>query len=92
MTIRVPRYSKEEFARRGQEIYSRVVEPKLKPEDMGKFVAIDIETDAFEIDSDNWAASTRLVARYPDSQTWMMRAGEPAAYRMGGRTLLEGGG
>src|SRR3954447_5256800 len=38
-----PRYSKEEFARRGNEIYEREVQPRLTEEDRGKFVAIDIE-------------------------------------------------
>ncbi len=42
-----PRYSKEEFARRGNEIYEREVQPHLNAQDAGKFVAIDIETGAF---------------------------------------------
>ena len=36
------RYSKEEFARRGDAIYESAVRPNLSPEDTGKFVAIDI--------------------------------------------------
>lgn len=42
----VPRYSKEEFAQRGQAIYERDIGPRLGPGDAGKFVAIDIETGA----------------------------------------------
>jgi hypothetical protein len=30
-----PRYSEEEFARRGDEIYDRDILPKLKPDDKG---------------------------------------------------------
>jgi hypothetical protein len=37
----IPRYSMEEFARRGDEIYERDVLPKLTPEDRG-FVATAI--------------------------------------------------
>lgn len=85
MNARAPQYSKEEFARRGRDIYARVVEPALRPEDMGKFVAIDIDSEGYEIDHDDLTASCRLVARFPDSQTWLMRAGEVAAYRMGWR-------
>ena len=35
------RYSKEEFARRGDAIYESAVRPNLSPEDTGKFVAIE---------------------------------------------------
>jgi len=70
-----PRYSKEEFARRGDEIYERAIRSHLKPEDKGKFVLIDIETGAYEIDADELAASDRLLARYPEAQVWMVRVG-----------------
>jgi hypothetical protein len=70
-----PRYSKEEFARRGDEIYERDIRSRLKPEDKGKFVLIDIETGAYEIDPDELAASDRLLARYPEAQIWMVRVG-----------------
>jgi hypothetical protein len=85
MATRGPRYSKEEFARRGQELYEQVVRPTLRPEDDFKFVAIDIETGEFEIDPDNHAAVMRLRGRLPDPQPWLMRIGEPAAYRLGYR-------
>jgi hypothetical protein len=41
------RYSKEEFARRGDAIYEADVLPRLTAADEGKFVAIDIETGNF---------------------------------------------
>ena len=85
MAVRGPRYSKEEFARRGQELYDRVVRPRLRPEDDFKFVAIDIETGEYEIDGDNHTAVRRLWDRLPDPQPWLMRVGEPAAYRLGFR-------
>ena len=46
------RYPKEEFARRGDAIYERVVAPRLSGRDKGKFVAIDIESGEYEIDKD----------------------------------------
>jgi hypothetical protein len=87
MATRQPRYSKEEFARRGQEIYDRVIRPALRPEDDGKFVAIDIETGDYEMDQDDRTAVERLLRRRSDAQTWLERVGEPAAYRLGGRFL-----
>ena len=78
-----PRYSMEEFARRGQEIYERDIRPKLLPSDNGKFVAIDIETGAFAIDADDYTATEHLLAQQPNAQGWLVRVGARAAYRIG---------
>src|SRR4051812_46511465 len=48
MTVRQPRYSKEEFARRGNAIYEQQVRPQVEEGNRGRIVAIDIETGAFE--------------------------------------------
>jgi hypothetical protein len=76
-----------EFARRGQEIYERDVLPRISASDEGKFVAIDIETGAFELDQDDFAATERLHARLPDSQMWLVRIGQRAAHRFGSRSV-----
>jgi hypothetical protein len=80
-----PRYSKEEFAKRGDEIFENKVRPQLKPDDEGKFVVIDIETGAYEIDVDELAAADRLLAHQPDAQTWLTRVGSRYARRFGVR-------
>ncbi len=78
-----PRYSKEEFARRGDEMYERVVRPQLNDSDKGKFVALDIETGEYEIDSKDISASHRLRMRLPNAQVWLLRVGYGAAYHFG---------
>ena len=80
-----PRYSKEEFARRGDAIYERDIRPRLAAEEEGKFVVIDIETGAYEIDADELAASDRLLARVPTAQAWLRRIGSRHARRIGPR-------
>lgn len=50
MTIRQPRYSKEKFARRGDEIYETQVRQQVEEGNHCKIVAIDIETGDFEVD------------------------------------------
>jgi len=80
-----PRYSKEEFARRGDAIYDRLVKPVVKKADHGKFVAIDIESGEFEIDADEMIACDRLEARVPDPQVWLTRVGLGYARRFGPR-------
>jgi hypothetical protein len=79
------RYSKEEFARRGDAIYDRDVRPHLKADDEDKFVAIDIESSKYEIDEDELEACDRLRAHVPDAQIWIVRVGSPSVHRFGGR-------
>src|SRR5262245_45156843 len=50
------RYSKEEFARRGDAIYEKAVRPQLKASDQGKFAAIDIDSGEFAISADELKA------------------------------------
>ena len=84
MTPRVRRYSKEEFARRGEEIYARVVRPKLTEDDVGKFVTVDIESEDYEMDANSMKASDRLLARRPDAQMYQEKVGYVASYSFGG--------
>jgi hypothetical protein len=78
------RYSKEEFAKRGDAIYEKKVRPHLKPADEGKFVAIDIDTGSYELDRDELKAGNKLLARLPEAQIWMVRVGHRAVHRIGG--------
>jgi hypothetical protein len=78
-----PRYSKEEFARRGDAIYENDLRSILEAGNEGKFVAIDIETGAHEVDADELAASDRLLARFPNAQIWLRRIGSRYARHFG---------
>lgn len=77
-----PHRSPDEIARMAAEVFRRHVQPALRPEDDGKFVAIDIGTGAYELDEDDYAAVTRLRRRCPSAEVWLGRVGQPAAYRM----------
>jgi hypothetical protein len=79
------RFSKEEFARRGDAAYQASVVPNLKPEDGGKFAAVDIEGGQYEICDDELAACDKLSARIPEAQVWLVRIGSPYLHRLGGR-------
>ena len=89
MTVRQPRYSKEEFARRGTEIYERQVRPRVEEGNEGKIVAIDIETAAFEVAEDILTASERVLARCPQAQTWFVRIGCRVVHRFRPRSVAE---
>ena len=83
------RYGKEEFARRGDAIFEKSIRPNLPSEDTGKFAAIDIDSEEFEIDTDELTAGNRLRARLPDAQIWMIRIGSRSVHRFGGRLRRE---
>ena len=77
-----PRRTPEELARLGSEVFERRVRPMLRPEDDGKFVALDVLTGDYEVDEDDYAAVSRLRARNSAVEAWLSRVGQPAAYRM----------
>jgi hypothetical protein len=84
------RYPREEFARRGDEIYQKQVRPLVEAGNRGKIVAIDIETGTFELADDLVTAGNRLFARLPEAQAWYVRIGYPAVYRFLYGPLKEG--
>jgi hypothetical protein len=77
-----PRHTPEEIARAGSDIFERRVHPVLGPADDGKFVAIDVETGDHAIDADDYVAVKQLRIRRPLAEIWLVRVGQPAAYRM----------
>lgn len=85
MTNRQPRYSAEETARRGDEIYERDIRTKVEATHRGKVVAIDIDSGAYVIDNNALTASGRLLAQHPDAEIWCVRVGSRALHRIGGR-------
>jgi hypothetical protein len=87
MTVRQPRYSKEEFAQRGNELYEAHIRPQVEEGNYGKVVAIDIETGAFEVADTPMVAVDRLYEREPDAQPWVIRIGHRAVFRFGSRSL-----
>lgn len=72
------RYSREEHARRGTEIYESQICPQVEEGNCGKIVAIDIDAGAFEIAKDTMTASDRLIERYSEAQIWCVRVGHEA--------------
>jgi len=86
MAVRQPRYSKEEFAQRGDALYESEVRSQVEEGNRGKIVAIDLETGAFEVDASEITACDRLEARYPEAQIWIVRIGSRHVRRFGGRT------
>ncbi|NEO68378.1 hypothetical protein [Moorena sp. SIO3H5] len=89
MVVRQPRYSKEEFCRRGDYIYQTQVRPLVEAANHGRIVAIDIETGDFELADDILNATNSLFERLPNAQPWIVRIGHRAVHRFGARSLKQ---
>jgi len=89
MKQRQPRYTKEEHARLGMEIYEHDLRALVEPRDHGKIIAIDVDTRAYEIAEDTLTAADRLLARYPDAQIWVLRIGHRGVHRFGAHVPAE---
>jgi hypothetical protein len=80
-----PRLSDAEIDRRGQEMYEQYIRAKVETaENIGKQIVIDVETGAYEIDSDGLAASRRLLVKHPEAALFGARIGYDAVYALGG--------
>jgi hypothetical protein len=81
-----PRFNDEEICQRGQEIYERKIRARVEiPENLGKLVSVDVETEDFEIGDDaSIDAPLRLHAKHPGAAIYTLRIGYNAAVSLGG--------
>jgi hypothetical protein len=75
MSINSLKYTPEEFAIKGAQIYGELGLSELKPEYDGKIVAIDIETGQFELADTTLEAAAKMFDRLPNAQLWFERIG-----------------
>ena len=75
MTDAPTQHNRDEISRRGQEVHARAVVPKLRTEDHGRFVVLDIVSEDYEIDPDDYTASKVLCSRRPEGHFYLMLAG-----------------
>ncbi len=82
------KYSAEEVASLGDEIYERKIRSQVEPDHKGEIVAIDVESGAFVVDKTVLAAADRLLARSPSAEIWCVRVGHRALHHVGARSIL----
>ena len=73
----------DELALLGGKVFDGKVRPTLRPEDDGKFVAIDVDSGDYELNEDDYSAVMNLKSRKPEADIWLMCAGYPTTYRIG---------
>ena len=64
-----------EIAQRAKAIYERDIQQDILPEDMGKYLVIDLETGEYEMDTDDVAASMRAYHKKPVAECYCIRLG-----------------
>jgi hypothetical protein len=74
-----PQRSKEELCQLAEDVFNRQIRDKLTHEDPDKFLAIDVNSGEFEVDSNGLAAIMRLRERLPHPEVWLRRVGSPYA-------------
>lgn len=80
-----PRYSGDEIADRGEELYEQGIRAQVETEEnIGKIISIDIETGDYEIDPDPLKSGLRLLVRHPEAAMYAKRIGYNAVYAIGG--------
>lgn len=83
--ISIPKTASEKqaFAARGDAWYESTIKPGLKPEDEGKFVAVDVETGEYGIAEDELEAIDLLHARRPGALVRLRRVGSSWTHKFG---------
>ena len=79
-------YKREEVSELGRAIYKEKIKHLVEPMEIGKFIAIDVETGDYEIGERLIDTSDRLHDRRPNAVCYIGRVGYPAAFRMGWRS------
>mgnify|MGYP006969565125 FL=1 len=81
-------YSPEEVETLGEQMYEEQIRRKVEAGNEGKFVVIDIETGAYEMDVDDSQATKRALAKRPEAVLYGVRIGSPTTYNLGGRPAV----
>jgi hypothetical protein len=83
------RYSNEEAARRGTELYEKKIRPLVEAGNYGRILAIDIESGEFAVADERRDACKPLFEKNWDAEIWIVRIGHVAVESMSGGDTRE---
>ncbi len=89
MIKRQPRYSSEEFERRGTELYQTKIRPLVEAGNIGRLLCIDIESGDYALGDVGYEAAQPLIDKNPNAQIWCLRIGHIAVASFGGGDTRE---
>ncbi len=79
-----PPSSDDENAAGAEALYEEVIRGKVEPENIGKFLVIDIRTGDYVMDAQDVTAMKRAVEKHPNGVFYLMRIGDRVLGRIGG--------
>ena len=77
----------DDIAQRGEQIYDAQLRDVLEPDQIGKFVAIDVNSGDYMVADTILGAANGLSAKRPGSENYIMKIGYSTAVAMGARLL-----
>ena len=83
MKLRDDKYPTGAIIDKGEEIYNRLIRPSLEKKNLGRVIAIDVDSEDFEIGDEGGAVTDQLLRRRPDAWVALMRIGGGGVYRIG---------
>jgi hypothetical protein len=75
---------KGEVAKLGKKFYEEHLKPILEPQENGKFVAIEPESENYFLGATAVEALKKGNASFPDKILFLAKVGFPAPYKFGG--------
>ncbi len=82
-----PKLSGEEITQHGKALYERLRTQVETENNLGKLIAVNVETGDYEIGDDLIALSHHLQAKQSDAPIWAGRIGFNAVYAIGGTVI-----
>ncbi|MBI4852425.1 MAG: hypothetical protein HY819_11570 [Acidobacteria bacterium] len=83
------KYSKEEAARIGEEIYEKKIRPQVEDKYKNKVVAIDLETGDYAVGDNAIESSNNLSSLHKVGDVWFVRVGHKSFHRIAKADLRE---
>jgi hypothetical protein len=78
-------FSADETVKRAEALYNRDLRELVEADNIGRYIAIDIETGNYEIANDYHEAAHHVLSRSPGAPVGVLRIGYPTVGRIGGR-------
>lgn len=83
-----PQLEQKQIAQRGMALYAQRIRSQVEsPENIGKLIAINIETEEYQIGDDLIDLAAKLRSTQPDAMLWAERVGYDAVYAVGGTRI-----
>lgn len=83
-----PRYSAAETVRRAEELYERRLRSQVEAGNLGKYIAIDVDTGQYQIGDDYHAVARQMLDHNPAAALGVLRIGHRAVGRIGIRARI----